>query len=274
MKHGSLFTGLGGFDLAAKWMNWTNIFQCEIDRYCQRLLTQNFPETLLYEDIRKTDFTIWRGYINVLTGGFPCQPFSVAGKRQGRFDSRHLWPQMLRAIREIYPTWIVGENVPGLVNWDGGIVYEEIINELETEGYQTHSFIIPAASLGAPHLRERIFIIGHRQQSNEKAESQSNICQQVINSISEIWPTSNTNSDQRFEGRGYPKRSKKTKGNISKCNSSGIWDTWKDFPSQSAILRANDGIPYRVDRIKALGNAIVPQIAYGIFKAIDLYDAT
>ena len=115
LTHGSLFSGIGGFDLAAEWMGWTNVFHCEINEFCTRILNHHFPNAEHYADITKTDFTPWRGRIDVLSGGFPCQPFSLAGQRKGADDDRYLWPQMLRAIREIQPSWVVGENVAGIL---------------------------------------------------------------------------------------------------------------------------------------------------------------
>ena len=125
MNHGSLFSGIGGFDLAAEWMGWNNIFHCEIEEFPRKILQYYWPKATTYEDIKQTDFSIHRGSIDILTGGFPCQPYSTAGKRKGKEDERHLWPEMLRAIREIQPTWIVGENVLGLLNWNEGLVFEE-----------------------------------------------------------------------------------------------------------------------------------------------------
>lgn len=126
MRHGSLFSGIGGFDLAAEWMGWENVFHCEWNPFGQRVLKYYWPKAISYHDITKTDFTIHRGDIDILTGGFPCQPYSTAGKRLGKEDERHLWPEMLRAIREIQPRYVVGENVSGLVNWNGGMVFEEV----------------------------------------------------------------------------------------------------------------------------------------------------
>ena len=120
MTHASLFSGIGGFDLAADWMGWDNIFHCEWNPFGQRVLAHHFPNSKSYNDITKTDFSIHSGQIDVLTGGFPCQPYSSAGKRLGKADERHLFPEMLRAINEIKPTWVVGENVLGIVNWGGG----------------------------------------------------------------------------------------------------------------------------------------------------------
>jgi DNA (cytosine-5)-methyltransferase 1 len=161
MTHGSLFSGIGGFDLAAEWAGWENKFHCEWNEFGQRVLKYYWPDAVSYGDITKTDFTVWRGRIDVLTGGFPCQPYSVAGKRKGKEDERHLWPEMLRAIREIQPHYIVGENVPGLINWNGGLVFDEVQSDLEAEGYEVIPFILPAASVNAPHKRDRIWFIAH-----------------------------------------------------------------------------------------------------------------
>lgn len=115
MTHASLFSGIGGFDLAAEWMGWHNAFHCEINEFCTKILNYHFPDAEHYTDITRTDFSKWGGRIDVLSGGFPCQPFSLAGQRKGADDNRYLWPQMLRAIREIRPTWVVGENVAGIL---------------------------------------------------------------------------------------------------------------------------------------------------------------
>ena len=158
-KHGSLFSGIGGFDLAAQWMGWDNIFHCEWNPFGQKILKHYWPEAISYEDITKTDFTIHRGQIDILTGGFPCQPYSSAGKRKGKDDERHLWPHMLRAIEEIKPRWVVGENVLGLVNWSGGLVFEEVQTQLEDQGYEVQAFVLPACGVGAPHRRERVWFV-------------------------------------------------------------------------------------------------------------------
>lgn len=161
MNHASLFSGIGGFDLAAKWMRWNNIFHCEIEAFPRKVLQHHFPEAITYEDITKTNFAIHRGSVDVLTGGFPCQPYSQAGKRLGKSDHRHLFPEMLRAIREIRPRWIVGENVFGLVTWNKGLVFNEVQSDLEAEGYKVQSFILPACAVGAPHRRDRVWIVAY-----------------------------------------------------------------------------------------------------------------
>ena len=188
MTHASLFSGIGGPEVAAAMLGWSNAFHCEINPFGRQVLEYWFPDSVSYEDITKTDFKEWRGKIDVLTGGFPCQPFSYAGKRGGREDERYLWPEMLRAIDEIRPTWVVGENVAGLATMVEGWVLtdmgcsgslfdegddvhgyvltqtftiERICQDLERLGYTVQPVLIPAAAVGAPHRRDRIFILAH-----------------------------------------------------------------------------------------------------------------
>jgi DNA (cytosine-5)-methyltransferase 1 len=177
MKHGSLFSGIGGFDLASEWMGWENVFHCEWNPFGQKVLNHYWPKAITYHDITKTDFTIHRGAIDILTGGFPCQPYSSAGKRLGKEDERHLWPEMLRAIREIQPTWVVGENVRGLTNWNGGLVFDEVQAELEAQGYEVTPFLLPACAVNAPHRRDRIWFVAYNNSLfwREGGESKSTI---------------------------------------------------------------------------------------------------
>ena len=162
----SIFSGIGGFDLAAEWMGWDNIFYCEKDLFCNKVLAYHFPKSIAHNDIKTTDFRIYRGKIDVLTGGFPCQPYSLAGERKGTEDERHLWPEMFRAVREIQPRWIVGENVPGLLSWSRGLVFEQVCADLENEGYQVQPVVLPACGVEAPHQRDRIWFVAFKD-SNE-----------------------------------------------------------------------------------------------------------
>lgn len=171
MKHGSLFSGIGGPDLAAEWMGWENVFHCEWNPFGQKVLKYYWPKAISYDDITKTDFTIHRGKIDILTGGFPCQPYSTAGLRKGKEDERHLWPEMLRAIREIKPRWVVGENVLGLVSWDGGLVFQEVQADLEAEGYEVQPYVLPAASVGAPHRRDRVWFVAYSKRNGDVSDS-------------------------------------------------------------------------------------------------------
>jgi DNA (cytosine-5)-methyltransferase 1 len=294
MKHGSLFSGIGGFDLAAEWMGWENIFHCEWNPFGQKVLKHYWPNSISYNDITKTDFSIHRGSIDILTGGFPCQPYSAAGKRLGKEDERHLWPSMLRAIREIQPRWIVGENVLGLVNWNGGMVFEEVQADLEAEGYEVQPYVLPAASVGAPHRRDRVWFVAHAISSGKRAnefrcirskngEIEGERTQAIHNAFRPDGIEGITTDTNRTSKQGEhigQKREGKFNGSNSR---NGIRD-WHNFPTVSPICSRNDGLSNRLDgitfpkwrneSIKAGGNAVVPQVVYQIFKAIEAYEAT
>ena len=274
--HGSLFSGIGGFDLAAEWMGWHNAFHCEWNKFGQKLLNHYWPNAESFEDITKTDFTKYANKIDILTGGFPCQPYSHAGKRKGKEDERHLWPEMLRAIREIQPGYIVGENVYGIVNWNGGLVFEEVQTDLENEGYEVQAVILPACAVGAPHRRERIWFVAY---SNKCTTGPSSTGGGIIGN----------GCNNNDEPKEWGKQTKQYFGcsdvlrNVTDTNTGRFkecWPKWftskqltQDYgiSSKPGICRGDDGFSYRVDRLKALGNAIVPQVAYQIFKAIELH---
>ena len=148
-------------------MGWENVFHCEWNPFGQKVLKHYWPKSISYADICSTDFSIHRGYIDIISGGFPCQPYSAAGKRLGKEDDRHLWPEMLRAINEIQPRWVVGENVFGLVNWSGGLVFDEVQTDLEAAGYEVFPYVLPAAAVGAPHRRDRTWFVAHDIGSSE-----------------------------------------------------------------------------------------------------------
>lgn len=221
MTHGSLFSGVGGFDLAAEWMGWENLFHCEINEWCQKVLRFHFPKSIQYDDITRTDFTPWRGKVDVLTGGFPCQPFSTAGKRRGAEDDRYLWPEMLRAIREIRPAWVIGENVAGITSMvqpgsevtvesqaslfetsdketllEQEYVIETVCRDLEREGYSVQPILIPACGVGAPHRRDRVWFIANR--TNSRIEG---LRQERENEIHGRESTSHSNGT-RFQAKG------------------------------------------------------------------------
>lgn len=180
MKHISLFSGIGGFDLAAQWAGWDNLASCEINHFGRRVLSHYWPEAYHHDDIKTLTGSIieheaqkrygsdWRSDGVILSGGFPCQPYSLAGKRLGKEDERHLWPQMLRVIQEIQPDWIVGENVLGLVNWSDGLVFNEVQTDLETAGYEVQAFVLPACAADAPHRRDRVWIVAYYKGSGVK----------------------------------------------------------------------------------------------------------
>lgn len=172
MIHISLFSGIGGFELASEWMGWTNAMSCEINPFCRKILEYYWPSSYHHDDIKtlnyeKIDkeltkrFGEWKTNDIILTGGFPCQPYSVAGKRLGKEDERHLWPEMLRVIQLIKPKYIVGENVSGIISWNGGLVFEEVCLDLENEGYEVQPLVLPAASVNAPHKRDRVWFVAY-----------------------------------------------------------------------------------------------------------------
>jgi DNA (cytosine-5)-methyltransferase 1 len=300
MTHGSLFSGIGGFDLAAEWMGWENKFHCEWNEFGQKVLKHYWPNAESFHDITKTDFTKYANRIDILTGGFPCQPYSMAGKRKGKDDERHLWPEMCRAIREIKPRWVVGENVLGLVNWSGGLVFHEVQADLEAEGYEVFPYVLPAVSVNAPHRRDRVWFVAH---SNNNGLNQCDCGNEIksgerwFNALGDInesngnWDASNTECFRLEHGTDTGKiQSEERYAKTKRCKSSLSFETngnryksnWQTFPTVSPICDGNDGISNRLDgitfpkwrkeSIKAGGNAIVPQVAYQIFKTIAQYE--
>lgn len=238
MKHLDLFSGIGGFALAARWMAWETVQFVEIEPFCQAVLKKNFPNTPIHGDIKTFDGTKYRGTIDILTGGFPCQPFSIAGKTLGKNDARYLWPEMRRVIREVNAPVIVGENVAGIKRME----LNEILADLENSNYITEVYNIPADSLLASHQRERIWIVAYSK------------CEGL---------------QRYFELRKtFQSINRKEKPFISKRYVPTGRDKVCGF---SKYIRNGDGVSRGVDRdrIKSIGNAIVPQIAFEIFKAIE-----
>lgn len=320
MTHASLFSGIGGAEVAASMMGWQNLFHCEIQEFPRKVLDYWYPESESYEDITKTDFTIWGGKVDVLTGGFPCQPFSLAGRRKGANDNRYLWPEMLRAIREIHPSWVVGENVAGIATmvepmqvskvgrtddiFEENYIYREeskftldrICNDIEQAGYSVQPIVIPACAVGAPHRRDRVWIIAHR--TDARAET---VQQEGQDGVCSVKSASHSNDDRQGKRTSKQKpfsRSSRKADTCSRCNdgasshtnehgdmlyeeSGRVESGWRNFPTQPPVCRGNDGLPFDVDdlaisfakwrqeSIKAYGNAWVPQVALEIFKAIE-----
>jgi len=290
MRHASLFSGIGGFDLAAQDMGWENIFQVEIDDFATKVLEQNFPKVKRYTDIYDLNATIYEKQIDIISGGFPCQPFSQAGKREGSRDNRFLWPQMLRIIQECKPPWVVAENVYGILNIEEGMVFQQVCLDLEAQGYEVQPFIIPACGKGARHRRDRVWFIGYNVgyaqhnglsaepiggglQYQPKASSRKKSVRKSARASSPSQDVAHTKG-QRCEP--LPQGTEEllsSEGSELLCRGSdGLYrGYWEVEPS---VGRVANGIPHRVDRLKALGNAIVPQIAYDIFLTIkEMHDA-
>jgi DNA (cytosine-5)-methyltransferase 1 len=293
MRHGSLFSGIGGFDLAATWMGWENVFCCEKDRFCRRVLRHYWPHIKSYEDIKEFDATEYRGRIDILSGGFPCQPFSVAGKRRGAADDRYLWPHMCRVVGEIRPRWVVGENVFGLLNLDGGMVFRKVLSDLEAKSYEVWPYVLPAASVGAPHKRDRIFFVAHAigvpingwptdrsgkgfgYGKDDGRRQKTNISERLCS------PKNVADADgiERCEGGMYEARPKDAGCDAGARDTWNARYPWREFPTQPPLCGGDDGLSRELDGIafsawgkesvKAYGNAVVPQVAWQIFRVIE-----
>jgi DNA (cytosine-5)-methyltransferase 1 len=273
----------------------------------RKVLEYYWPDADSHVDICKTDFKKYANRIDILTGGFPCQPFSLAGKRKGTDDERYLWGEMLRAIQEIKPTWVIAENVFGIVNIDGGLVFEQVCLDLENEGYEVQPFIIPAAAKNAPHRRDRVWFVAHTNSRdckwirNEKEYDSKRVrCNGKIKHVTH--PDSNGQHQCNGNNEINPSEGRiNALGNAEQGNGNGnATDTesiciqgqrngqgqgqfrgsdWSRFPTQSPICSGDDGLPTQLDgitfskwrneSIKGYGNAIVPQIAYELFKIIE-----
>jgi DNA (cytosine-5)-methyltransferase 1 len=301
MRHGSLFSGIGGFDLAAEWMGWENVFHCEWMEFPRKVLDYYWPNADSHIDICKTDFKKYANKIDILTGGWPCQPFSHAGKRKGTKDERFLWHEMLRAIQEIKPKFVIGENVLGITNIDGGLVFEKVCVDLETQGYEVQPFIIPAASKNAPHRRDRCWFIAfkntlhggclHGEHEQERAEvrefgnistrSADGIClsEGNVTDTEQLRLEHGTTSTQIRRENENAKRKRGKSSLLTQANDNGHQPNWHNFPTQSPICSGDDGLPteldgitfskWRAESIKGYGNAIVPQIAHQLFQIIN-----
>jgi DNA (cytosine-5)-methyltransferase 1 len=288
MKHGSLFSGIGGFDLASEWMGWENVFHCEWMEFPRKVLDYYWPNADSHIDICKTDFKKYANTIDILTGGFPCQPFSMAGKRKGTEDERYLWGEMLRAIQEIKPKYVIAENVFGITNIDGGLVFEQVCLDLENEGYEVQPFIIPACAKNAPHRRDRCWFIAfkntlhggclHGEHEQERAEVRKfgNVGTRGSDGIYLSEGNATDTNSTRLHKSNVSTKSIKSG---SRCRAFDEARNFSGFPTQSPICGGDDGLPtkldgitfskWRAESIKGYGNAIVPQVAFELFQVIE-----
>lgn len=303
MRHLDLFSGIGGFALAvdAVWPGAEHIF-CDNDPFCQAILKKHWPQSKIYGDIKSFTNTrsqksggvsdgewqkipeTWSGdKVDLLTGGFPCQPFSHAGKRKGTDDDRHLWPEMRRVIQEFSPRFVVAENVRGLLSINGGMVFEQVCLDLEAIGYEVQPFVIPACAVNAPHRRDRIWFVARNTKhdgqhgtedressgtgSNSDAEGQKEICQSAGPAMVRS-ATANASSEQTHATK---------QGRLHTESSRQDWsEHWPTVATRLCSL--DDGLPdglvrprgWRNAALKAAGNAIVPQVAIEILKTIKL----
>ena len=275
MNHLDLFSGIGGFSLAAQWAGIETVAFCEIDPFCQKVLVKNFPSIPIFEDIKELKRSDIKYEIDIITGGFPCQPFSVAGNKKGTKDDRDLWPQMFRVIQEFKPTWVIGENVANFVN----MAFQRTKTDLESEGYEVQPFIIPACGVNAPHRRDRVWIVGYTDNPRNRTpeydadknraeikQEQEDKSQLEFSGSDQTMVYTNDKGFQRFQ-QSNPDTVQS--GQKSRFPFSGFTYDYKlGLPNIPKNLRVDDGVSNRVDRIKGLGNAIVPQVAYQIFKGV------
>ena len=286
LTHFSLFTGIGGIDLAAEWAGFETVGQCEWADYPTKVLEKHWPDVPKWRDIRSVtaeSFYERTGFrtVDLISGGFPCQPFSVAGKRKGEDDDRFLWPEMLRVIQELQPTWVIGENVPGIVN----MALDQVLSDLESLNYSTQAFLIPACAVDAPHRRNRIFIIAYTNSTGgseckkvrggsrniygqDRETTQETSQRNSVNGIRENGSheyVANTESGKRTINETNRRHGKTTTQKIPGNRVSSSRGAWRIEPD---VGRVANGVPDRVDRLKCLGNAVVPQQVYPILQAI------
>ena len=297
LAHLSLFSGIGGLDLAAEMAGFRTVGQCEWADYPTKVLEKHWPDVPRWRDIRTLtgeSFHEKTGLrtVDVISGGFPCQPFSVAGKRRGKEDDRYLWPEMLRVISELRPAWVVGENVAGIVN----MALDQVYADLENEGYAVQAFIIPACAVDAPHRRDRCAIIANRYGSGPQAQRAKQQTARVAGICEDVADAESTECQrERRETRERRTKSGRCGDDVSDTNNGGrplrgngelpaveedarsrtdhgggtseyVAGEW--WPTEPNVGRVAHGVPHRVDRLRCLGNAVVPQQFYPIFQAI------
>jgi len=307
-----LFSGIGGFSLG---FESTGFFETigfvEKDKFCQKVLKKHWSNINIEEDIRNVKGE--RYAADIITGGFPCQPFSVAGKRKGTADDRYLWDEMLRVIREVKPRWVIGENVEGIININNGMVLRQVQTDLENEGFKSQCLVIPASGIGAWHQRKRVWIIAysehnglHRSQRNETkpscneqkdrlsfrddnnvpntnkrnvqtgCERQWGVCKEhkekgTSDNATSIYETLSNSNDKGLQGFNSKRILSEQELRFTSSKDDEGRKTW--WQTQSRICGVPNGVSYeldkgRINRIKALGNSIVPQIARQIALAI------
>jgi len=246
-----LFSGIGGFSLGLRMAGGFETVQfCEIDPYCQKVLAKNFPGVPIHDDIRS--FRPAHGSADLICGGFPCQPFSVAGKRAGTADDRDLWPEMRRVIEAVRPAWVIGENVAGFIKME----LDRSISDLEGLGYACQAFVIPACAVDARHRRDRTWIVAHGEYRGRT----------TLDSICARWDAPVVGSEDVPDANGSGREQQwRTKSVRAEQPAIECGSRWQPEPG---VGRVAHGIPLRVDRLRGLGNAVVPQVVAEIGKAM------
>jgi DNA (cytosine-5)-methyltransferase 1 len=307
VKFISLFAGIGGLDLGFERAGMNCVAQVEIDDYCQKILTKHWPNVPKYKDVRDVGKHNLPA-ADLICGGFPCQPHSLAGKRKGAADDRNLWPEYLRIIDELRPDWVLGENVPGIIT----TILDQVLSDLEHLEYTCQPFIIPACGFNAPHKRDRVFIVAHTNTSKQRPQSSERQHNQGRNDANSVqgWQEISSGFGAGFEkriatnsisqpcGTQQPESIGRREAGITGTDNETISDTsraglsereahqgttvrpvertnmgsgretWNYWQSEPGVCGMANGIPNRVDRLKSLGNAVVPQVAEFIGRGI------
>lgn len=258
---GSLFAGIGGFDLGLERAGFEIAWQVEIDPYCQRVLAKHWPAVIRYGDIKTVDWATVEP-VDLICGGFPCQPFSCAGQQRGTADNRYLWPDIVRCLDALRPTWFLGENVPGIIN----LALDAVCTDLENLGYTVWPVSLPACAVGAPHIRQRVWILAYHTREQK----------QPLQAVADANAQHRERGGQRSSANSQAGASRpEFIGGRAPLADTGraLLEGWGASPStwwatEPAVGRVAHGIPHRVDRLRGLGNAIVPQIAEMIGRAI------
>ena len=304
LTHLSLFSGIGGLDLAAEWAGFTTVGQCEFADYPTKVLEKHWPDAPRWRDVRtltKESFYERTGLrtVDVISGGFPCQPFSVAGKQKGKGDDRYLWPEMLRVITELRPRCVVGENVPGIIK----IAAWQVVKDLERAGYHVVVFNFETAAVGAWHRRSRVFFVGIADVADTDGRTMRHDCGDERKTTRKEHASRGTGTDperamadaacERIQRHAAicaakpAERSGQMQSDAESGNGADVYNTVRGrctgdtrreksqefadgrcWAAEPDVGRVAHGIPARVDRLKCLGNAVVPQQAYPIFKAL------
>ena len=246
--HLDLFSGIGGFALAAQRAGWKTIGFAETDEYASKVLRKHWPDVPNHGDVRN----VRNIRADLITGGFPCQPFSCVGKQIGKDDDRYLWPEMRRIISESGAAWVCGENVPEL----DGVALGDVLADMEAIGYEVQTLEIPACGVGAPHKRRRLWIVAHRK-SHGLQDATGQDGKPCRCGLASCGMDALRSCDLLADTNGEPVE----RAAISR-QEPNPWET------EPVVGRVADGIPARVDRLRGLGNAIVPQIATVILAAM------
>ena len=269
MKVLDLFSGIGGFSLGLERAGMSTVAMCEKDPYCRKILAKHWPDLTIHEDIRNLDGKRYAESIDLVCGGFPCQPFSVAGKRKGTNDDRHLWPEMLRVIKESRPRWVIGENVFGFIN----MALDDVQADLEREHYEVRKFVLPAVAVDAKHRRDRIILIAYSNSPavwdrTERQEIGRDHLQAGRKAITPNDGTAQSLADTQSErvqglwsGREQEPHAHERQ-ELPMCESQRPRPAY--WEAEPCVGRVADGVPNRVDRIRGLGNAVVPQLIQAI----------